>query len=103
MTHPLHTAEQAAATLTLPALLDMRQAAPLRDLLLTALAAEAPIRLDGAAVERLTTPCAQVLLAAAADASRRHLPFQLCNPSPALGAGFTALGLKTTLNDWSAA
>lgn len=98
-----HTGQDDAGGLALAPVLDMRQAALLREALLAALAEGTPICLDGGAVERLTTPCAQVLLAAAADAARRHIPFRFNNVSPTLGAGFTALGLASTLNNGSAA
>ncbi len=89
------------ASFSLPPVLDLLQATKLHEALLGALAAGQAVCLDGTEVERLTTPAAQVLMAAGAEAARRHLAFSLRNPSAALASGFTCLGLEQTLVEWS--
>ncbi len=53
----------------------------------------AEIVLDGTAVERVTTPCLQLLAAAAKGAARGEAAFTLRNPSSALMTAIQDLGL----------
>lgn len=55
--------------------------------------AAAEIILDGSAVERVTTPCLQLLAATAKAAMRGEGIFVLKTPSPALIAAIQDLGL----------
>lgn len=55
------------------------------------------IVLDGASVENVSTPCLQVLAAAAASAAERTLRFRLREPSAVLRAAITDLGLHAAI------
>lgn len=80
--------------------LDISKAADLRDLLADALAKHQAISIDASAVERITSPCVQVLLSTAMLLEKNSLPFYL-NPSEAMQEAFSLLGLSTTLEQWS--
>jgi anti-anti-sigma regulatory factor len=77
----------------LPVALDLLAATPLREVLRAQLENDSAIVLDGSKVERVSTACLQVLLAAALAARRRGGSFQLNAPSPALFNAVTDLGL----------
>jgi anti-anti-sigma regulatory factor len=59
--------------------------------------AEGGLTLDGAAVERISTPCLQILAAAAATARERRQPFRLLHASADLRAAATDLGLAAAI------
>jgi anti-anti-sigma regulatory factor len=77
----------------LPSTLDLLAATPLREVLRAHLENGSAIVLDGSKVERVSTACLQVLLAAALVARRRGGSFHLNAPSPALFDAVTDLGL----------
>jgi anti-anti-sigma regulatory factor len=58
------------------------------------------LALDAALVERVSTNAVQVLLVAAREGVPDAPRFRLCNPSPALVAGFAELGLAEHLESW---
>ena len=102
MTKDMHPVDAAAAPaagrgLCLPATLDAEAAEPLRQELLSSLAAGAALTLDGAAVARLSTPCAQVLVAAARTARAHGQGFALRDASDALSESLALLGLDREL------
>ena len=80
----------------LPASLDLTGAEPLhhalKDLLI-----EGAIHLDGAAVERVSTPALQVLAAAARAARGRNIPFTLSDASGVLSNAIADLGLDSLI------
>ncbi len=51
--------------------------------------------LDGEAVERVSTPCIQILLATAMDAQSRGISFRFRESSPALTNAIAELGLTS--------
>jgi chemotaxis protein CheX len=78
----------------LPPSLDLLGAEPLcRELRAKILSAE-PILLDGSRVERVSTACVQILVAALKGAESRGLSFRLATPSPALVEALANLGLQ---------
>jgi chemotaxis protein CheX len=83
----------------LPAVADLPVAAELRDILLDALgrdsAADVVVRAGG--VERLSTACVQVLLAASGGFKSAARRFELENPSGPVAEAFTQLGLAEDL------
>jgi anti-anti-sigma regulatory factor len=83
----------------LPAILDAVAAEELLGLLRGHAPGAAPLMLDAAAVERLSTNGVQVLLAAARDGARA---VRVARPSAAFTAGFAALGLGDALATWMA-
>ncbi len=89
------TADGGAAYRLSP-VLDLAAAEPLATVL-RAMLPDGPIRVDGGAVERVTTPCLQVLAAAAATARARGIVFRLENASAAMVDAIEDLGLGKAL------
>jgi len=90
------TSEGASPALPLLATLDLSAAEALRRDLATQLSAGG-ILLDGSAVERVATPCLQVLAAAAAMARDSNQTFRLYQASDALRAATFDLGLNAAI------
>jgi chemotaxis protein CheX len=88
--------EPPGLSLVLPPSLDLTNADSLRRDLLDRLESDA-LRLDGSAVEQVTTPCLQVLAAAAVAAQARGIPFHLCGASIALSCAIAELGLVAAI------
>jgi chemotaxis protein CheX len=88
--------DAAPSPIQLPPVLDLAAAEPLRREL-TARWGDGELRLNGAAVERIATPCLQVLAAAALSARNRQAAFRLSRPSDALRAAIADLGLRQTI------
>lgn len=84
------------AAIALPASLDLTEADGLCQALRQALQSGAVI-LDADAVERVSTPCLQVLAAAAASAASRGIQFRLCRASEALATAIGHLGLGAAI------
>ncbi len=76
----------------LPAILDLAAAEPLARVLEAQLAS-GNLQVDGSAVERVATPCLQVLAAATVSATRRGQAFLVRRPSEVLQAAIADLGL----------
>lgn len=83
----------------LPDILDFTQAQPLRDTLTMLLNAGA-LMLDASAVERMSTPCAQVLLAAGRTAASSGASFKILNASAAFRTALADLGLQSEFDNW---
>jgi chemotaxis protein CheX len=86
--------------ITLGPVLDIRAASPLRDGLQKALKRGKPIVLDAAQVDRLSTPCIQVLLAAGKSVEATASRIVLSQASDAFVAAFSDLGLFANLMSW---
>lgn len=86
--------------ITLPAVLDLSAAGPLKAVFEEALAGGRPLAVDANGVERLSTPCIQVLIAAEAAMKAAGLPFTLANPSDAFIDNFNDLGVFFILKQW---
>jgi anti-anti-sigma regulatory factor len=84
---------------TLPQILDLVRAVSLRDDMLRLLQDDA-LLLDAGAVERMSTPCAQVLLAAGLAAESAGARFQIVNPSDAFRTALADLGLQQQFKNW---
>ncbi len=91
--------------LSLPAILDLSAAEPLRQALLERLGqgGGGEVRLEGDAVDRVSTACLQVLLTAAADCRSQGGRLRLLSPSEALCKAFHVLGLDPQLTEMCAA
>jgi anti-anti-sigma regulatory factor len=94
---------QRAKTLALPAILDIGNAQELMDSLVAALEQSPMLRLNGSKTGQVTTPGAQVLLAASQSALAGGGKLILSSPSQALQEAFEALGLPNQLSEWRAA
>ena len=87
---------------TLGPVLDIRAAASLREGLQKALKRGKPVIVDAAQVDRLSTPCIQVLLAAGKSAEGGAGRIILAQASDAFVAAFSDLGLFANLMSWQA-
>lgn len=96
------TNEEKGATVLLGAVLDIRSAAPLRDGLLNAIRLGKPVLVDARQVERMSTPCVQVLLAAGRSAEASNGRIVLTQASDNFVAAFSDLGLFGSLMSWQA-
>lgn len=76
--------------------LDLTAAEPLLRQLRDALR-DGAVLLDGADVERASTPCLQVLAATAIAARKGDLPFRILGASPVLAAAIADLGLAAAI------
>lgn len=83
----------------LPPMLDLLQAPLLRDQLVRLQGAPG-IVLDAGEVERVSTPCAQVLLAAGRAAQAAQRAFKITNPSEVFKAAIADLGLQAEFTNW---
>lgn len=88
------------AEIELASVMDMRAAEPLKTTMLEALAAQRPLSIKADAVDRMSTPCIQVLIAAATAMQRTEMPFKLTGPSDAFIDAFNDLGLFPVLKQW---
>jgi len=79
--------------------LDLTQAQNLRDTV-AALLNDGPVLLDASAVERMSTPCAQVLLAAGRAADLAGSSFQIIDASEVFRTALADLGLQTEFRNW---
>jgi anti-anti-sigma regulatory factor len=83
----------------LPQMLDLVQATHLRDDMMR-LAGAGGLLLDASAVERMSTPCAQVLLAAARAAQASKESFKITNASETFRTAIAELGLQSEFSNW---
>jgi chemotaxis protein CheX len=86
---------------SVPATLDLTAARELRERLVAMLAGNG-IVLDMSAVDRMSTPCMQVLLAAGRSADAAKVSFQIVDASDAFRAAVADLGLETQFCNWVA-
>ena len=84
-----------------PATLDLTAARDLRERVVAMLSGQG-IVLDMSAVDRMSTPCLQVLLAAGRSADAAKLSFQIVDASDAFRAAVVDLGLETQFRNWVA-
>jgi chemotaxis protein CheX len=87
------------ATNKLPQVLDLTEAQNLRDTM-TALLGDGALVLDASDVERMSTPCAQVLLAIGRAADLAGSPFQIINVSDVFQSALADLGLQAEFKNW---
>lgn len=87
--------------ITLPSVLDIPAAADLRDAILETVESEMTVTIQSDAVEQVTTPGIQVLIAVAAYVDRKKAKFTVARPSDVLIDGFSDLGLFPELMAWS--
>ena len=83
----------------LPHTLDLTQARGLQENMMALLGGD-EIVLDASAVERMSTPCMQVLLATGYAAGAAKLSFRLVDASDAFRGAVADLGLQTQFTNW---
>ncbi|MEH6404579.1 MAG: STAS domain-containing protein [Sneathiella sp.] len=82
-------------------ILDLNMAAALHSNFSKALDEERPISVDTADVEKITTPCLQIMISAGLSSEAAGNSFSFNDPSEALSNAFHDLGLHSFLNRWS--
>jgi anti-anti-sigma regulatory factor len=98
--HDVNTASaQDQMPTLLPQLLDIVQAQSLRDELVRLLGMGS-LTLDASAVDRMSTPSAQVLLAAGRAAVAAGLGFQIIKASDVFRTALADLGLQAEFKNW---
>ncbi len=90
-----------AASVVLPSFLDLGFASDLKAILQDAIAGDGEVVIDGSAVEGITSPCIQVLVAASATASGPGRGLRLLNATECLESAFSDLGLDHQYRSWS--
>lgn len=83
--------------LTLPAVADLHYAGPLKGELARRLETSADVCIDASAVQRIASPCLQVLLAARAFGSAEGKDFTIGPMSAAFEEAVSLLGLRKEL------
>ncbi len=98
-----HQAEVAddVCRILLPRILDIPAAADLRETVLEMVEPEMTVAIQSDAVEQVTTPGIQMLLAVAAFVERKKAKFTVTKPSDGLVDGFSELGLFPQLMSWN--
>ena len=95
------TTRKGTSRINLGPVLDIRAAEPLKDVLRKALSKGKPLAVDAASIERMSTPCIQVLIAAATAMKDTDTAFTLMSPSDAFIDSFNELGLFPVLKQWN--
>jgi len=85
----------------LAAIADMAVARDVTETLRGELERQAPAVVDAAAVEELSTPCAQALAAAAASFADANISLAFRRPSDAFITAFNRVGLYAAMMRWS--
>jgi anti-anti-sigma regulatory factor len=83
----------------LPALLDMKAAKSLKELLTPHLSNPSAISLDASAVIRMSTACMQIIVAFVRTQRRATIPVRLDRPSLVFSQAATLLGVMTYLEE----
>jgi chemotaxis protein CheX len=87
---------------TLPREMDLLAAESLKTTLIGLLQQGGDCLLDGSRVERLSTPCIEVLVAAENAFSETQHSFHVSDPSPGLRDALESLGLADRIEKWRA-
>ena len=93
------SSEDPADAYRLPGSLDLTAARELRDDLQSRMMVGA-VTMDAAGVDRLSTPCVQVLLAAGRAAASANVSFRILNASEVFRTAVAELGLKSQFSNW---
>lgn len=91
-------AQKSPAAFSLPATSDITTVADIHKHTLKISKSHSALTVDAAAVQKITAPCVQVLVAASVAFKGQN--FRIQNPSPAVEEAFTLLGLAKQLKEW---
>ena len=94
------TPPQTALVIDLACDLDLSVAGELKDQLLDAVHGDSDLVVDASSVERLTTPCVQILIAAARSLTEQGSGLVLKSPSEPFVSAFSDLGLSAVMQQW---
>lgn len=81
----------------LPAVLDLTKAADLKDCLMGAMTVTPNVSVDATALQRITTPCLQVFVAAARDLQSEGGSLSFSNIPDTMAQAVAILGLSSVL------
>jgi len=87
---------------TLPREMDLLAAEALKGVLVDMLDQDGGLALDASEVERVSTPCIEVLVAAEVAFGKSGQKFEMSAPSPPLCDALEALGLVDRIEKWRA-
>ena len=87
--------------ITMPSSMDIMAAEEIKQLLLEAINNAANIVVDAAKVERLTTPCIQLLIAFDQELKNQNTTFKITNASDAFINALEDVGLDEKYQEWS--
>jgi chemotaxis protein CheX len=93
------SSDQSPGTYCLPQVLDLTQARELREQMIARLR-NGTVAMDAGAVERMSTPCLQVLLAGGHAAEAANSSFRIINASASFRAAVEDLGLRSQFTNW---
>ena len=91
----------ADGAIALVAVADIATARELTETLRGALERQVSVVIDAAAVEDMSTPCAQALLSAATSFAAANVTLVFRQPSDAFVAAFSRIGLYAAMMQWS--
>jgi anti-anti-sigma regulatory factor len=94
------TATESGSRIDLLPVMDLRVSPPFHATMVDLVARAKPLEIAAPDVERLSTPCIQVLLAAAQALEKAGTPFKIVAPSDAFIAAFDDLGLFPVIMKW---
>lgn len=89
-----------SVTVTLPGVLDLALASALHEALSEAMSHKLPIHVHSDAVDRCSTACVQVIVAAGRAMKAGGIPGVLVKPAPSFVDAFDDLGLFAELANW---
>ncbi len=87
--------------LVLASVLDILVAAELREYLRESVIVGGRLEIDAGAVERMSTPCIQVLVAATRALAEKGIEFVILRPTEAFMGALFELGLFTVVAEWN--
>ena len=87
--------------IALPASLDLAAAEALKEMLIAAVDKGGDLVIDGSGVEKVGTPCIQLIVSASRTLRESGHSMKLEEPSEALGAALAELGLSADPQEWS--
>ncbi len=88
-------------TVLLPNILNLSISEDLRETFVQHLIADTDLILDASAVDTITTPCMQVIVAAGKSLEDSGKALSILNSSPAFTAAINDLGLSDLFDKWS--
>ncbi len=88
------------AAFSLPATSDITTVVDIHKQILKISTSHTAIAINAAAVQKITAPCVQVLVAASGTFQNQN--FRIQNPSPVVEEAFALLGLAKQLKEWRA-
>ena len=90
-----------ASVVKLAPIMEMAASEEFLDVVRSCVVASDEVHFDASMVERLSTPCIQVIVACAMQMEKQGKNFRVVQPSQAFERGMGELGFKEYLDNWS--